>query len=211
MLEARGEVLPAVARGAAIVGLQHRVAARSEELHFRMPVPRVALDPRAAVDHHDHRQVLAAGAARHREVGRDLEAVTSLVAHRGHRGHLLRVDPGPAVGEPLELAALAIEEIERAGRHVRARGDDEALPVARGRDGVHHAGKRTVHRCLHRREALVEPRGSAHVGFITDAEDALGADRQAGQVDLWVRGDHLSESPGLGVVTHDGRLVTTLV
>ncbi|AEK60531.1 hypothetical protein CFU_0697 [Collimonas fungivorans Ter331] len=123
LLERRFPELAAVAGRAAVVHLQHGIAAVGQQLHFRVVAPDVA-HPRAAVRIDDHRQVLRIFAERQRQVAVDHQAVARLVLHRLHFRHVFFGDGGIDVGQPGQRAALAVEQVAAALGAVVVGGHD---------------------------------------------------------------------------------------
>ena len=139
---ARVEVVFAVARRAAEVGLQHGVAAVGEKLRVGVVAPAVAR-PRPAVDQQDGRQVLAARADGQREVGGDLASVAGGVADGPHRRERLGRELGARRVEQRELARVAVEKVARARVGV-AVARDEPRPLVLGRARGHDLAAREL-------------------------------------------------------------------
>ena len=108
LLPAGAKVAGAEAGGAAELRLQHRVAARGEELHLRVPAPCRAPHPGPAMREDDQRQVLRLRARRQREVGRYLQAVARGNPHELRAAHLPRLDARVARAHAREAPRLPV-------------------------------------------------------------------------------------------------------
>ena len=124
---ALGRVREALAEAgrAAVVDLQHGVAAVGQELGLGVVAPRVA-GPRPPV-HHQHRgQVAGLGVEGQRQVRPERQAVARGDRHRAHRRQRRGVEP----------RARAVEELGRAGAPVVEEGRPRVAVVVEG----HHPG-----------------------------------------------------------------------
>ncbi len=186
-----GEGLPEAGR-AAVVDLQHGVAAVGQELRLGVVAPGVAR-PRAAVDHQHGRQLLRLDAERHGQVRVQRQPVARSDLHRAHRREGRRVEPGARAVQQLRLAGLAVEEEGRARVPVVVEAQDPArllgvLARDAGVAGVQLAGPLPV-----AAQALVvgvQHHPVAHVRRPEQLAGAVAQDR-AGEVGLLVGVEHL--------------------
>ena len=195
-----GERLPEPGR-AAVVDLQHGVAAVGEHLGLGVVAPGVAR-PRAAVDDEHRGQAARLHAEGQREVAVQREAVAGGDRDRRHRRERRRVQPRPRAEEELRRAGPAVEEERRAGVAVVVERDDprglrgvlpgdprvavvqraHGLPVAGQAlvEGVHHHAVAQVHGAEQLAGAVADDR-AAEVDLLVAVDLALGA---VGRVEL---------------------------
>ena len=134
----------AVAAGAAIVDLEHRIAGIGEGHGFRVVAPTVASAVRTAVRQHDQRQVLHRLVLRHGQVADQLHAVARLELHRVGLRKILRLHLWLGIEQVPDLAVVLVPQIELTPLPVAV--DDAARarcrPPSRIRSRSRHPEKR---------------------------------------------------------------------
>mmetsp|Transcript_9629 Transcript_9629/g.22435 ORF Transcript_9629/g.22435 Transcript_9629/m.22435 type:complete len:502 (+) Transcript_9629:4229-5734(+) len=187
LFPAGAEVLEAVARAAAVLGLQHEVAAAGQELGVRFPRPVGAAHIGAAM-HEDDDGRLALDATRRLgdEHGQllavaGLDAVVVALAHGGER------QIGTGAGQRLQRLVGGLVEVIPRRAQVGQRGHDEVagLGAAQAFDQVHAARQPGIDIGLDGLHRRVQPYGARGVGLVVNAEQHAAAgfgDEPAGEV-----------------------------
>jgi len=103
---------------------QYGIAARGEELHFRVPAPTAAAHEGPAMHQHHHRQIFTL-TERYGQPGRDVQSVACAVMHQCGSRHLLRLDGRVGRADLLDFLGFAVIQ-EGAGRpDVSIRADQQ--------------------------------------------------------------------------------------
>ena len=176
LLPAGAEVLVAIAGAAAEVRLQHRIAARSQELGFRVPAPVVAMHVRPAMHQHHQRRILRAACRQGQQRG-NLHAVARLVAHRVLAPHARRVDARISLADQVQFAGPDVVQVIEGRLFVGIRAHQRPFGVVPGREGhqIDRAGQGFVELLLHRLHRRVEPDRGDGIGAQPDAEQLVAA------------------------------------
>ena len=109
------EMLEAIAHAAAVFGLDHQIAARSQQLCAGLPGPMVAAHIRAAMHQHHRRPGPFGRLFGQGDLHRNVQAVARGKLLHIASGHLPRVDPGLGAGHQRQGLGITVVEVKSRG------------------------------------------------------------------------------------------------
>lgn len=170
-----GDEIPAEAFRAAELRLEHRIAARGQELGPRIETVEVACLG-TAVRHHHQRQVRSLASRRQGEVAEQVEPVARLEMHHFHGRDRLVRNARTALGQQGDITGLAVEQIVGPGRQAALDAHHDLAEVRVPADDVNIRGREEAFQlCLQVGEFRIEIQDLLAFLGPSHADDGIGA------------------------------------